>query len=129
MRELEKKRDEGMMERKDEKEKEEEIFRKQKQEITGHRRVSSQPPWKNGILISILSDTGKNEAPVELGWREKKSVCPGSFPIGDPSACKQIKGNDALPLAKQTSTSVLNNRICKQRVRFFIRRENFSTLT
>lgn len=42
-------------------------FRWQKQEITGHR-ISRQPPWKNGILISILSDTGKNEASVELGW-------------------------------------------------------------
>lgn len=45
---------------------------------------------------------------------ERKVGMPGSFPIGDPSVRKQIKGNDAFPFAKRTSTSDLNNRICKQ---------------
>jgi len=65
---LEKQREEEKRIRKREREREKGFLREQKQEITGHRRVSRQPPWKNGILISIFCDTGKNEASVELGW-------------------------------------------------------------
>lgn len=67
MKELEKERKKRRDNKKG-REREKEDFREQKQEITGHRRVSRQSPWKNGILISILSDTRKNEASVELGW-------------------------------------------------------------
>lgn len=42
--------------------------RGQEQEITERRRVSGAPPRKNGIFISILSDTEKNEA----SWKARK---------------------------------------------------------
>lgn len=80
----------------------------QKQEITG-RRVSGPPPRKNGIFISILSDTAKNEASTKPGKLEKNQATSRSLSIGG-SFCAQAnrrEGNDASSLAKQMSTKRL----------------------
>lgn len=77
-RETEKERKQG----KSNKRREKKEKRGRKQEITGCRRVSVPPSQKNGIFISILSDTGKNEASTELGKLEKNRGTSRSFLIG-----------------------------------------------
>lgn len=80
MRALGKERERGGRRNDEEGKKEkEEIFRGRKQGITGHRRISRQPPWKNGILISILCDTGKNEESVGARTAREKSACQDPF--------------------------------------------------